>query len=278
MDVSGAIGRSISLQQLAGLIIPEEDERESEEWDNEATSTIYKNPSTFLPFLTHLSLSYPPLSISWSKFLNFAKSVPTITHLAIADWPVPTMTPNSKTTTITSSFGLSVDAGGSNYYSHSLDGDWSEAAGILRRLSWALYNLEWLNVDGIDWAPALCWKENGINWKDHWGKIRILSLKRSFKVKESESKEEEPSVSSPSTRDIELYKSSIVQAVEVETYIRRLRGWIEVEHDAWETYDYLLDKDTKKYWDDKMNTARFARRGSEDISGIRAGSADGDQW
>lgn len=273
LDVSCAIGRSISFSQLSESIISPEEEASEETWE------IRSNPTSFLPFLTHLSLSHPPPNISWTKFLSFAKNVPTLTHLSLAYWPVPSLTPNSKTATISPRYGTSVQYGGTSLYSHSLDGDWSEAAGILKRLSWSLYNLEWLSLDGCtEWAPALRWKKSGINWKEHWSKIRSISLKSSYNFGGSEQSEAGMQVSNHKTlssQEFLLYKEAILEAVAVETHIRRQRGWITVEHDDWEKHDdWIWTNDSSMaakmlalQWDEKMQKARFSRDEKEKTAG-----------
>lgn len=280
LDLSGALGRSISFLQLTELLSPKKLETGPEEsWDiDDAIPKLYKNPTTFLPFLTHLSVSHPPPGISWAKLLELAKNVPTVTHLSLAHWPVPSLNPNSKMTTISTAQGLTMQYGGTNFYSHSLDDDWSEAAGILRRLSWSLYNLEWLNLDGnTEWAPALRWNErkSGVDWKEHWKKVKHISLKSCYDLSKFETSESDVSpkgmsdlgkcsVQLSASKDLDLYKEAILRAVEVETAIRRARGWIFVEHDDWERYDHLLINEDMQpnmhEWNEKMKKARFSRQ------------------
>jgi hypothetical protein len=39
--------------------------------------------------------------------------------------------------------------------------------------------------------------------------------------------------------DIVEYKHIILHALELEKHIRKRRGWIEVQHDDWNAYDWL---------------------------------------
>lgn len=275
LDISGAVGRSISFSQLTELFSRKKVETIPEEsWDvDDAASTIYKNPTTFLPFLTQLSLSHPPPGISWAKLLEVVKHVPTVTHLSLAFWPAPSLSPWSRTTTMNASQGLSVQYGGTNFYSHSLDDDWSEAASILRRLSWSLYNLEWLNLDGnTEWAPALICNEkgSGINWKQHWKKVGHISMRyccddlANLEISQKGVSEYEKGLTILSaSKKVALYKEAVLRAEEVEATIRRIRGWIVVEHEPWETYDHLLvtiDEELHPSlddWEHKLNIVRY---------------------
>ncbi|KAF2647938.1 hypothetical protein K491DRAFT_671419 [Lophiostoma macrostomum CBS 122681] len=56
-----------------------------------------------------------------------------------------------------SKHGGAVALGGSHFYSE-LDGDWHEAANILRRLSKNTYCLQWLDLEGCAWIQALTWE------------------------------------------------------------------------------------------------------------------------
>lgn len=133
LDLSGSLGWSISFKQLTALvetpIRPAEEAAES--WEESFTLSL-RPPITHL---THLSLSHPSPTVSWPRLLNFAKHIPTLTHLSLAYWPVPSAAPNSKTTVMSPGRGRDVQYGGTNYYSHSLDLDFREAAAILRRLA-----------------------------------------------------------------------------------------------------------------------------------------------
>jgi hypothetical protein len=112
------------------------------------------SPSRFSN-LTHLSLSHPPPTILWRDLLAFTKHTHQITHLSLAYWPRPTLTPNLSTTTISSQHSRDIVAGGSHIYSE-LDQDLNEPAALLRQLSVNLLRLQWLDLEGCtSWTPAL---------------------------------------------------------------------------------------------------------------------------
>jgi hypothetical protein len=133
IDLSGSLGRSVSFKQLIELFgkSSQLEEVDAESWEESFTRSLRLPASN----LTHLSLSHPAPNVSWTRLLSFSKHVPTLTHLSLAHWPVPSATPNSKTTVMSPGRGRDVQYGGTNYYSHSLDSDFREAASILRRLA-----------------------------------------------------------------------------------------------------------------------------------------------
>ncbi|KAI9800015.1 MAG: hypothetical protein M1833_003544 [Piccolia ochrophora] len=192
LDLSGAIARSVTLRQLEFFLSPPPpfpiadttpvSDSPPDDWSNPTNAPLLASPTTLLPSLTHLSLSFPHPSSSWSRLLALKPHLATLTHLSLAHWPIPTLTPNSKTTTITttssSSPSTTIRYGGSDYYSAS-EGDWAEAAGILRRLSRATYCLTWLDVSGCaDWWDALGWKVagEGADWTGAWRGLRIVRM------------------------------------------------------------------------------------------------------
>lgn len=109
--------------------------------------------------LSHLSLAHPGRVASWPDLLRISPSLNKITHLSLAHWPRPSATPNANTTSMVSNH-TSVALGGSHFYSN-LDEDWHEAANILRRLSINTYSLQWLDLEGCFWFPALTWHIGG---------------------------------------------------------------------------------------------------------------------
>lgn len=127
-------------------------------WDEDATfeAALTMGPSiSRFSQLTYLSLSHPPTGMSWRELLSLTKHTPSITHLSLAYWSRPTLTPNLATTTVTSQHSPDVTAGGSHFYS-ALDQDLNEPASILRQLSANLLYLEWLDLEGCtEWIPAL---------------------------------------------------------------------------------------------------------------------------
>jgi hypothetical protein len=241
LDLSGSIGRSIFFKQLRELIIPPQTEVEdSESWDT-APHTLPPSINAPIHALRILSLANPPGNISWPKLLSFVPSIPTLTHLSLANWPTPKLTPNATTDVMSSPYSRDLDYGDTNYYSHSLDCDYSEATSILRRLSSALYSLEYLDLNGCqDWASALRFHHPycpGIDWVSHWGKIRHISLRSGIDLDLSDStgySDDAPD----DVRQKKLYelikvKRNVLIALKIEKFIRRRRGWIEVLHDEW---------------------------------------------
>lgn len=104
--------------------------------------------------LTRLSLGHPGASASWPELLKISPNLHKVTHLSLAYWPRPTLTPNAVTTSMVSSHGKSINLSGTPYYS-DLDEDYHEATSILRRFSANTYSLEWLDLEGCTWLKAL---------------------------------------------------------------------------------------------------------------------------
>lgn len=249
LDVSGSLGRGLTLKSIKGFVTSTEvsgSSQEQEDWDA-SPSSIPRVLSTKITNLRYLSIAHPHGSKNlWSSLLSLAPLLPTLSHLSLAHWPTPEITPNSKTATMHTSMHRVVNYSGTGFYAHSLDQDWSEAAGILRRLSTSLYSLEWLDLSGCStWVRALRWgKTPGIDWVGKWGRIRTLKLLSDIDILA------EPVMSSsihvtpsniPDKPSIIKYKLRVVEAMEVEKWIRQLRGWIDVQYDDFEAYDRFLD-------------------------------------
>ncbi|EFX05991.1 hypothetical protein CMQ_4060 [Grosmannia clavigera kw1407] len=193
LDLALSIGRSIQLKELSDLLFPLGMGRSSaaakkrasldlqESWDSAGETSL---PRSLLPNLTHLSLAQSPGSIrsqvNWRQLLAFAAHIPTLTHLSLAYWPEPTLTPNAKFVTVISHVGeRRVQYGGTGPYSHSLDDDWAEAILVVRKLSKALYGLEYLDLTGCaSWIPALMHRadHDAVDWVGDWGKVTTLVL------------------------------------------------------------------------------------------------------
>ncbi|KAF2770619.1 hypothetical protein EJ03DRAFT_381867 [Teratosphaeria nubilosa] len=168
LDLAGLAGHGLlTIKKLARLFEPVRQIRHSanaallDSWDAESTidaplaGTALQSIPTFTS-LTHLCLSHPPPTAAWRDLLSLSKQTPQLSHLSLAYWPKPTLTPNLTTTTVTSQHSPDVRAGGTHYYSHSLDNDFSEAALLLRQLSGNLLSLHWLDLEGCtEWIPAL---------------------------------------------------------------------------------------------------------------------------
>ncbi len=171
LDLSRSIGRSITVKQLKSylkmsrhqsgdpdpLMEPAADEEDGDSWeacdDAWVHSSISSSPFRFCN-LTHLMLSHPPSTISWSDLLSLGPSLATITHLSLAYWPIPCLTPNTVT-------------------------DESRAANLLRRFSKATYCLKWLDLEGCyRWLRALYWNDygEGIEWTGAWRGLQTLII------------------------------------------------------------------------------------------------------
>ncbi|KAI9755676.1 MAG: hypothetical protein M1815_004780 [Lichina confinis] len=202
LDLSGAIGRSISFKQLRYFLEKREplcgeasssasalDPRggDDESWEADIGKLSLSTPATLMRFtnLTHLSLSHPGPDASWSGLLSVASHLAVITHLSLAYWPTPSLTRNAKTASAVSKHSpFSVSYGGSDFYS-TCEGRWVEAAGILRRLSKATYCLKWLDLEGCSrWLDALDWAKNngledqGPDWSGAWKDTIVKGVMR----------------------------------------------------------------------------------------------------
>ena len=165
LDLAGLVGHGDLTLRNIGRINGMEQETASddnkeiaESWDADEASQSTLPPSlrtNRFAHLTHLCLSHPKPTASWRSLLAFSKFTPQLTHLSLAYWPRPTLTPNLATATVSSQHGPDVSAGGSHCYS-AIDKDMSEPASLLRQLSGNLLCLQWLDLEGCaEWVPAL---------------------------------------------------------------------------------------------------------------------------
>ncbi|KAI9669579.1 MAG: hypothetical protein M1817_004622 [Caeruleum heppii] len=174
LDLSNAIGRTVTLSHLQSLFSPpippsnaavSTSDSPLDSWETAIATLPTPLQTSHFPALTHLSLANPSPTVSWTKLLSLAPSLATLTHLSLAHWPVPSLTPNSKTTVLDSSSSNSRSPSsypapkyGATYYYSAFDGDWSEAARIIRKLSKATYCLRWIDLSGCEeWIAALMW-------------------------------------------------------------------------------------------------------------------------
>ncbi|KAM0277145.1 hypothetical protein ACHAQH_006040 [Verticillium albo-atrum] len=191
LDLSGSIAHSLSVRELTEVLFPPQLARSVEavqdSWDTADAPSL---PPRLLPKLTHLSLAIRASdtpAASWKHLLALAAKLPTLTHLSLAYWPEPSLTPNAKFSTVAGAQGRDVPYGGTGPYSHTLDDDWTEAIILLRRLSKYLYGLEYLDLTGCSaWFSVLTYDRDGdrIDWEGHWGKITTLRLRYGFPVSE----------------------------------------------------------------------------------------------
>ncbi|KAI1498733.1 tafazzin [Biscogniauxia marginata] len=235
LDLAGSIGKSLTLKELSELLCPPKinpDALLQDSWDAPEPTP---GPVQLLPNLTHLSLAVDPSSspsVSWKQLLSLAGKMSKLTHLSLAGWPEPSLTPNTKFARVTSlATGQSIQYGGTGPYSHNLDGDWSEAILVLKRLSKTLYGLEYLDLTGCaDWVPALMEESDGdfvidfVDWAGDWGKITTLRLNSGYALADESSKAE-----------VLRMSEWIDSATAVEKHIRAQRSgrgrWITVEKD-----------------------------------------------
>ncbi|KAF2843332.1 hypothetical protein M501DRAFT_966661 [Patellaria atrata CBS 101060] len=241
LDLSGLIGVNISLNELKKYfvirsVVPKQDSQGNvatesqlkhnrrvfgekpilDSWEDEVHSLIplaaTLHPPRF-PNLTHLSLAHPGPSVSWASLLALSTHLATVTHLSLAYWPAPCMTPNSKTTTVISPHSRPVNLGGTHFYS-IMDDDWNEAANVLRRFSKNTYSLQWLDLEGCgEWLPALTWGQDsssadssstasrrpnpedwvgpegqpGPNWNGSWRQVAYINVSQGWIPKDTTS-------------------------------------------------------------------------------------------
>jgi hypothetical protein len=189
LDLTDSIGKGLSIKSLTDALFPVSDLAERDIQDSWDVPEPSQGPAKLLPNLTHLSLAISPLSgpgqsISWKHLLTLSTKLPTLTHLNLSGWPAPSMTPNAVLAKVVSPVtGTTTNYGATNPYSHLLDDDWAEAAALLKRLSRALYSLEYLDLTGCgDWIPALRKEADGdivrisVDWAGDWGKVTTLRL------------------------------------------------------------------------------------------------------
>ncbi|KAI4132799.1 MAG: hypothetical protein LQ338_000503 [Usnochroma carphineum] len=186
LDLSGSIGRSISLKELKTFLTttltPKSPTTASipESWDTDETPSnptptiaLPPSPSLTTPTLTHLSLSRPhPSTTTWRALLSLTAATPTLTHLSLAFWPPPSLHPSTPTTAYVSG---PVSYTPSTPYSQPAM-DPTAASSILRQLSRQTYCLQHLDLTGCTaWIPAaLAPREQGgggggVEWHRHDG-------------------------------------------------------------------------------------------------------------
>ncbi|KXJ95623.1 tafazzin [Microdochium bolleyi] len=257
LDLAGSIGRSVSIKELGDILFPAQKPTETEpelldSWDAPSPTA---GPARLLPNLTRLSLAVEPTASkppSWKHLLAIASKLNTVTHLSLVGWPEPSFTPNAKHTKVISpTTGQAVQYGGTGTYSHTLDGDWTEATLMLRRLSGRMYSLEHLDLSGCaDWFPALrhVVRDAGdaecVDWAGDWGKVRTLRLTSGYALPED-----------ATLAQVTRFDEWVRSAAAVERHIGQQRGgrgkWITVERD-------VLPERAKKMleWEALQQTAR----------------------
>ena len=184
LDLSTSIGSSLALKDLKSiLLLPKTSTsveaspyEPTESWDASIPPEILLMLPKFHT-LTHLSLAYPAPAASWNSLLNLAPNLKSLTHLSLAYWPTPTLAPNSSTAYTATPSGH-VQYGASNYYSH-FDDDFTEAAGIFRRLCKQTICLQWLDLTGCyPWTKCLTYKH--IDWSGAWAGLETVEIGQSY--------------------------------------------------------------------------------------------------
>ena len=183
VDVSCSIGRSLQLKYLkhlftarpqrAPVAIHSLEDSIPETWDS--SSAVLTNPSISSVFhtVTHLSLASPGSAVTWSALLSLLPSIPQLTHLSLAYWPQPTISPNSTTAFVASPSG-SIQYGGSSFYS-AYDGNWNEAASLIRRVAKSALCLQWFDLTGC-WPWVSCLHYASAGWVGMWGGLEIVKI------------------------------------------------------------------------------------------------------
>ncbi|KAL6881137.1 hypothetical protein J3F83DRAFT_35422 [Trichoderma novae-zelandiae] len=221
LDLSGALGRSLTLREVSDLLFPSRKQEgvgePQESWDE--SEAVPSPPRALLPNLTHLSLALDPKlasEASWRQLLALSSKLTAVTHLSLAYWPDPSLTPRARLSTVATPQGQDIAYGGTSYYSHSIDHDWSEALLVLRMLSRNLYALEFLDLTGCaPWFKALMLRSDHdfVDWVGAWGKVTHLRILTGWAPGED---------ALPSERI--AYREASEVAASVERHIRTVRA------------------------------------------------------
>ncbi|RAR10680.1 lysophosphatidylcholine acyltransferase [Stemphylium lycopersici] len=229
LDLSGLLNENLTLHDLGKCIkrpsaVPTVDFEAlrvsndvADSWEEEVDDGTQAPPVPALKLpvphflnLSRLSLANPGQWASWPELLRISPYLNKITHLSLANWPRPSMTPNANTTSMVSKH-TSVSLGGSHFYS-DLDDDWHEATNIMRRLSKDTYSLQWLDLEGCNWLKALTshpgrslvdagltteeWStQNGIpgpDWNGAWQRITYVNVFQGWIPSDSQSLQNMP--------------------------------------------------------------------------------------
>ncbi|KAI4160756.1 MAG: hypothetical protein LQ342_005469 [Letrouitia transgressa] len=187
LDLSAAVGKRLKLKDLKDILTrfaatdyasssaPLASDSTQDRWDTEESLALPTSvPTPRFPSLTHLSLSYPHPNVSWRSLLAVSPHLSTLTHLSLAGWPLPSLTPNSTTAYRVTPRGP-VSYGTSHFYS-VLDGDYNGAASVLRRLCRDTYCLRWLDLAACSgWVCALGYTDE-IEWCRAWSGLETVKI------------------------------------------------------------------------------------------------------
>ncbi|KAL8745887.1 MAG: hypothetical protein Q9190_002033 [Brigantiaea leucoxantha] len=186
LDLTNSVGSPLRLKDLKIFLtrpqtssslskyLSSSDDPTPDSWDSENLLSITCLPEPGFPSLTHLALSYPSSTPSWNSLLSITPHLPTLTHLSLAAWPFPSLTPNSDTAYRLTPTGP-VSYGANHYYS-VLDNDFSGAASVLRRLCRSTYCLRWLDLTACgSWVQALGYTDE-VEWCGAWGGLEHVEI------------------------------------------------------------------------------------------------------
>lgn len=162
LDLSCAIGTTLTVRQVERLLFPSRRNRVDEEppqsWDVPAPM----RPSfALLPNLTRLSLAVRPGSrapVSWTQLLHLSSRLKGLTQLSLAYWPRPSC------------------AAVADYEDPSHLESWDDAVAIVNRLSSYTYMLELLDLTGChSWAFTLLLARE-MDWAKNWGRLEKVKV------------------------------------------------------------------------------------------------------
>lgn len=156
-------------------------------WDVEDEEDMEAQPSLSIKTinaprfssLTHLSFAHAHFA-SWRFLLrDLTPHLTQLTHLSLAYWPQPCLTPNARTATISSPMGH-VDVSATSFY-NAMDGDWTEAVAVMQQLGKDLLCLKWLDLEGCSleggWAQALMYSgSRQIKWGHTFSGLETLII------------------------------------------------------------------------------------------------------
>lgn len=184
LDLAGSVGYSIKLKEVTNMLFPSTEDAAKDEPEEswEGSKTPPRPTGPLVPHLTHLSLALRPGKVdqaSWKQLLALSGKARALTHLSLAYWPQPCLTPRAQYSSVSTPQGRNIPYGGTSYYSHSIDDDWSEALLVLRILSRNLYALQYLDLTGCEgWFRALRRESehDAVDWAGSWSKVTELKL------------------------------------------------------------------------------------------------------
>lgn len=128
LDLTNALAHpGITLPSISKLLFPPssspslpQDSWEDDD-DEDPSPSLPSLPTTLLPALTHLSLEIPPSrpcpAASWRHLLAFVSRAPHLTHLSLAFWPRPCLTPGAELAAVVGPHGREVAYSGTGPYS-----------------------------------------------------------------------------------------------------------------------------------------------------------------